>query len=107
MSENTKKDVVFVTSEAGKSIGIKRPHVLSQYRLVEAVGDASELRVYLQMCIPLLWVVSIDGIDVPQPNTKREIEGLIGRLDEDGIAAVTKGIEEHFSKKDEVAAAKK
>lgn len=109
MTEETKKDdgIVVVTSAGGKAIGIKRPHVLSQYKLVDAIGDSAENRVYLNMCIPLMWVASIDGNPVPQPSTKLQIEGLISRLDEDGITAVSKGIDEHFSRKNEVAAAKK
>ena len=109
MTEETKKDdgIVVVTSAGGKAIGIKRPHVLSQYKLVDAIGDSAENRVYLNMCIPLMWVASIDGNPVPQPTTKLQIEGLISRLDEDGITAVSKGIDEHFSRKNEVAAAKK
>lgn len=109
MTEETKKDdgIVVVTTAGGKAIGIKRPHVLAQYKLVDAIGDSAENRVYLNMCIPLMWVASIDGNPVPQPTTKLQIEGLISRLDEEGITAVSRGIDEHFSRKNEVAAAKK
>jgi hypothetical protein len=109
MTEETKKDdgIVVVTTAGGKAIGIKRPHVLAQYKLVDAIGDSAENRVYLNMCIPLMWVASIDGNPVPQPSTKLQIEGLISRLDEEGITAVSRGIDEHFSRKNEVAAAKK
>lgn len=109
MNEEVKQDdgVITVTAANGKVIGIKRPHVLAQYKLVDAIGDSAENRVYLNMCIPLMWVASIDGNPVPQPTSKLQIEGLISRLDEDGISAVSKGIEEHFSRKREIAAAKK
>lgn len=98
---------VDLTAANGKKIKIKRPHVLAQYRLVEALGEAAESRVYLRMCIPLLYVAAIDGVDVHAPNNKREVEGLISRLDEAGIAAVSEAIEAHFAGKDVVAAAKK
>ena len=98
---------VDVTASNGKRIKIKRPHVLAQYRLVEALGDAADSRVYLRMCIPLLWVAAIDGIDVPTPTSKREVEGLIARLDEAGIAAVSNAIDAQFAEKDSAAAAKK
>jgi len=109
MSEEIKRDdgVVHVTATGGKVIGIKRPNVLAQYKLVDAIGDSAENRVYLNMCIPLMWVASIDGVPVPQPTSKLQIEGLISRLDEDGISAVSKGIEEHFTRKNEAATAKK
>lgn len=98
---------VDVTATNGKRIKIKRPNVLAQYRLVEALGDAAESRVYLRMCLPLLWVGEIDGAEVRTPSSKREVEGLITRLDEAGIAAVTEAIEEHFSSKDDASLAKK
>jgi hypothetical protein len=97
----------FAATAGGKAITIKRPHVLAQYKLVEAIGDSAENRVYLNMCIPLMWVAAIDGNPVPQPNTKLQIEGLISRLDEEGISAVSKDIDLHFSRKSEVAVAKK
>lgn len=109
MSEEVKNEngTIIVTTPAGKAIEIKRPHVLAQYRLVESIGESAENRVYLNMCIPLMWVASIDGNPVPQPTTKLQIEGLISRLDEDGIAAVSKGIEEHFAAKNDAGVAKK
>jgi hypothetical protein len=108
MSEEIKHDgVVHVTSTGGKVIGIKRPNVLAQYKLVDAIGDSAENRIYLNMCIPLMWVASIDDVPVPQPTSKLQIEGLVTRLDDDGISAVSKGIEEHFTRKNEVGTAKK
>lgn len=109
MAEEAKKDggAVNVTTANGKVIGIKRPHVLAQYKLVEAIGDSAENRVYLSMCIPLLWVSEIDGVAVPRVETKLQVEGLISRLDEEGIAAISDAIREHFSKKNEVDTAKK
>ena len=106
--ENKHDDgTIHVTAANGKVIGIKRPNVLAQYKLVDAIGESAENRIYLNMCIPLMWVVSIDGNPVPQPTSKLQIEGLVARLDEDGISAVSKGIEEHFTRKNEVGSAKK
>ena len=98
-----------VTSAKGKKITLKRPEVLSQLRLVDAIGDSASNRVYLAMCLPLIYVSEIDGNAVPFPASKREMEALFQRLDEDGLAALNAGIEEHFRKdeKEEVESAKK
>ena len=87
-------DVIVKAGE--RSITLRRPNVLSQYRLVEALGDAAENRVYLMMCVPLLYVAAIDDAPVLQPRTKLEIEGIIQCLEEDGLQAVQDGIRDHF-----------
>jgi hypothetical protein len=98
-----------VTSASGKKITLKRPEVLAQLRLVDAIGDSASNRVYLAMCLPLMYVADIDGVPVHLPATKREVEALFQRLDEDGLESVNMGIAEHFIRntKEEAAAAKK
>ena len=88
---------VKISLSTGKTVTLKRPNVLSQYRLVDALGDSAENRVYLGMCVPLLYVTAIDNDPVIQPRTKREIEGLIQRLDDEGLAAISKVISENFT----------
>jgi len=48
------------------------------------------------MCLPLIYVAAIDDDDRIPMTTKREIEALIQRLDEEGIAAVSIAVEKHF-----------
>ncbi len=98
---------VVVTDSHDRKITLKRPNVLAQYRLVDALSDSAENRVYLGMCVPLLYVAEIDGAPIAQPTSKLQIEALIQRLDEHGLAAITAGIEEHFSARQGVDAAKK
>ncbi len=100
---------VKIKTEGGREITLRRPPVLAQLRLVDAIGDSAANRVYLGMCMPLIYVAQIDGQDVPAPETKKQVEALFQRLDEDGLAAVSKGVEEHFARnaKAEVESAKK
>ncbi len=91
---------VTVTDSTGRAIKLRKPGVLAQYRLVEVLGQAAENRVYLSMCIPLIYVSEIDGIAVSQPSTKLQVEALIQRLDEHGIDAVSEGVQENFGKQD-------
>lgn len=89
-----------VTDARGRTIKLKKPGVLAQYRLIEALGDSAKNEVYMGMVLPLIFISEIDGDVVFQPNTKREVEALIQRLDEEGISAVSLGVQEHFGKSD-------
>jgi hypothetical protein len=82
-------EVVLVTDSKGRKIGVKRPNVLAQYRLIETVGaDTASNQVYMSMAMPVYWVVSVDGDKIPQPRTKAQLESAITRLDDEGIQAV-------------------
>lgn len=87
---------VVVKDEAGRSIKLKKPGVLSQFRLVKILGDSAKNEVYVRMVLPLTYVVEIDGDAIMQPNSEREIDALISRLDDAGVAAVMEGVQENF-----------
>lgn len=89
-----------VTDSRGRVIVLKKPGILAQYRLIEALGDSAKNEVYMGMVLPLIFVASIDGDQVFMPNTKREVEALISLLDEDGVGAVVNGVQEHFGQSD-------
>lgn len=91
---------VSVTDERGRVIKLKKPGVLAQYRLVEILADSARNEVYMGMVLPLIYVSAIDDDPVYQPSRKSEVEALIQRLDEDGIAAIMAGVQEHFGKVD-------
>ena len=88
---------VTVQAASGLNITLKKPGVLAQFRLIEALGDTAENRTYTSMVLPLIYVAAIDGDPVYPPNSKVEVEALIQRLDDDGLAAVAKGVQAHFS----------
>ena len=100
---------VKVKTAAGREITLRRPPVLAQLRLVDAIGDSASNRVYLGMCLPLIYVAAIDGAEVPPLESKKQVEALFQRLDEDGLDAINAGIAEHFGRdaKAEVESAKK
>lgn len=80
----------------GRKITLRKPGVLAQYRLIEAIGDSASNRVYLAMVMPLNYVASIDGDPVEIPTTKRQIEALIQRLGDEGVDSVIAGVNAHF-----------
>lgn len=80
----------------GRILTLKKPALLVQFRLTEAMGpEAAENGAYRAMCLPLMWVTAIDGEPVILPSTKLEIEALIQRLDDDGFLAIQAGIEKY------------
>ena len=82
-----------VSDSTGRQITLKKPGILAQFRLVEAMGpEAAENSVYRYMCLPVLYVAAIDGEPVLPPTSKLELEALIQRLDEAGMLAVQQGM---------------
>lgn len=89
-----------VTDPKGRPIKLKKPGVLAQFRLVEALGDTAQNAVYMGMVMPLIFVAEIDGDPVFPPNTKREVEALIQRLDTEGVNFVAQTVQEKFGQTD-------
>lgn len=87
---------VTIQTPNGFSVTLKRPGVLSSFRLVKMLGDAARNVVYMNMVLPFTYITAIDGRAVAAPNTEREIEALITRLDEEGVAAVMNAVSENF-----------
>lgn len=80
----------------GRVLTMKKPALLSQFRLTEAMGpETAENGAYRAMCLPLMWLTAIDGEAVNLPTTKLEIEAMIQRLDEDGFVALHTGIQKY------------
>lgn len=91
---------VTVTDARGRVITLKKPGVLAQFRLVEALGDTARNQTYVEMVSPLIYVSAIDGDPVFPPSKKSEVEALIQQLDEDGLNAVIEKAHEAFGKSD-------
>lgn len=90
---------VTITDKRGRVIVLRRPGVLAQYRLIEALGnEAASNQTYVGMVLPLLYVESIDRSPAPTAS-KRQIEALIERLGDEGIEAVGNGVIEHFGRR--------
>lgn len=85
-----------ITDGRGRSIRLKKPGVLAQFRLIEVLGDTAKNEVYMAMVMPLLFVTEIDGETIFPPSRKSEVEALIQRLDEDGIGAVQAAVMANF-----------
>lgn len=95
---------VEVTDAKGRKILLRKPGVLAQFRLVEALGDSAKNQTYVGMVLPLIFVASIDGVFVPPLEKKAHVEALISRLDDDGISAVMEAVQGNFAAADPEAA---
>ena len=83
---------VVVKDAQGRSLTLRRPGILAQFRLIEAMGaESAANEVYRIMCMPLLYLVAIDGETIFPPTTKMQIEALIQRVEEDGFVAIQEG----------------
>lgn len=87
---------VTVKDARGRSITMRKPTALAQFRFVEVLGKSAANEVYYAMAMPLQYITAIDGNPEPALTTKSMVEALIQRLDEDGIEAAHKAILEHF-----------
>jgi len=89
-----------VTDAKGRAITLRKPGVLAQFRLVEMLGDSATNQAFVGMCLPLIYVAAIDGEPVSRLTTRRELDALIQRLDEEGVVAVAEGVQQNFGKQD-------
>lgn len=84
---------VVVKDAKGRALTLRRPGILAQFRLIEAMGAESAANdVYRTMCLPLLYLAAIDGDFIIQPTNKMQLEALIQRVEEDGFVALQEGV---------------
>jgi hypothetical protein len=77
-----------VRDAEGRVLQVKRLTALDRLRLFKAVGPAlAQNASYLGMAALAASVVDIDGVPVPAPVSEAQVEALVGRLGENGIAA--------------------
>lgn len=83
---------VVVKDAKGRALTLRRPGILAQFRLIEAMGaESAANEVYRTMCLPLLYLAAIDGDFIIQPTNKMQLEALIQRVEEDGFVALQEG----------------
>lgn len=69
-------------------IGLKKPNVIAQYRLVEVAGDSAANSTYMHMISFVIWLWEIDGEKIAQPQNKMQLEALIQQVGDEGLAAI-------------------
>ena len=75
----------------GRRLNVRKLTALDKLRLFKAAGpELSQNHPWLGMAMLASAVVSIDDIPVPSPVNEQQIEALVGRLGDDGIAAIAR-----------------
>jgi hypothetical protein len=75
--------------ETGRRLTLRRLSALDKLRLYKAAGpQLAQNAPWLGIALLAASVVAIDGVPVPAPATEAQIEALVGRLGEHGLAAV-------------------
>jgi hypothetical protein len=91
-----------VTDARGRVIEIRKIKPLDRMQLMEIIGpDNSANDRYLGYATLAYCVTSIDKNPVGRLGSKLALEALVQELDDDGMNAVGKGMEDNFLTKDE------
>ncbi len=79
----------------GRELVLRRMTALDRLRLFKAVGPTlAQNTPYLGMAMLAASVCAIDGVPVPPPVTEGQLEALVSRLGDTGIAAAAAGLAE-------------
>ncbi len=82
-----------VTDAGGRRIALRRLTALDKLRLFKAAGpDLSQNQPWLGMAVLACSVTSIDDVPMPTPATEQQIEAMVARLGDSGIAAVAEAL---------------
>lgn len=94
---NSANEIKFVTDVRGRRIGVEKPRALLRFRLLKILGAENAKNEPLLGNAMLAFLVrEINGDKLPQVNSERQLEAMIDRLDDDGLAAVGKCLVEDF-----------
>lgn len=84
-----------VMDQAGRSIAVRRLNALDKLRLFKAAGPVlAQNHPWLGMALLAYSVVSIDAVPYPAPFNEQQIEAMISRLGDGGIAAVATALQQ-------------
>lgn len=85
---------IFSEDTRGRRLTLRPLTALDTLRLFKAAGPLlAQNEPWLSMASLTLSVTEIDGVPVPTPVTESQIENLIVRLGEDGLAAIAAAFE--------------
>lgn len=93
--KQTQKEIT-VTDKRGRTITLKKYTYLRETQFIRMLGETASNDRYLSGVLPVLYVTAIDDDRILTPNTQRELDAIINRLDEDGMIAISNGIRENF-----------
>jgi hypothetical protein len=79
----------------GRRLTIRRLTALDRLRLFKAAGPAlAQNQPWLGMALIACSVAAIDDVPIPSPSNELQIEAMIGRLGDTGVAAIAQVLEQ-------------
>ena len=82
-----------VTDAGGRVLALRRLTALDKLRLYKAAGpQLAQNAPWMGVALLAASVTAIDKVPVPPPATEAQVEALVGRLGEDGLAAVAEAL---------------
>ena len=83
-----------VVDGQGRMLTLRQLNALDRLRLFKAAGpDLAQNAPWLGMAMLAASVVAIDTVPVPAPATEFQVEALVARLGDDGLAAISDALE--------------
>ena len=87
--------VIPAIDSKGRQLMLRRLTALDTLRLFKAAGPVlAQNEPWLSMAGLAFSVLEIDGVPVPPPTTESQVETLIDRLGEEGLAAIADAIKD-------------
>lgn len=84
-----------VHDAGGRALEFRRPGALDRLRLFKALGPVlSSNDRYVGYAMLACCVTAVDGVPVPVSATEAQLEALVARLGDAGLAAVGEGLAE-------------
>lgn len=81
--------VADATDAGGRVLSLRRVTALDKLRLFKAAGPVlAHNQPWLGLAILASSVTAIDGVPVPLPSTEHQVEALVARLGDHGLAAI-------------------
>jgi hypothetical protein len=88
---------ISVSDRKGRRLMLRRLTALDTLRLVKAAGPVlAQNEPWLSMAGLAFSVLEIDGVPVPPPATEPQIESLIDRLGDEGLAAIADTVKDQI-----------
>ena len=83
-----------VTDARGRMLSLRRLTALDKLRLFKAAGPVmAQNQPWLGMAVLACSVAALDDVPVPPPVTEGQVEALVARLGDDGLAAVAAALD--------------
>lgn len=84
-----------ITDADGRVIELRQMTALDKLRLFKAAGASlSQNEMWLGMALLACSVTAIDGVPVPQPANEMQIESMVARLGDVGLAAAGEALDQ-------------